>query len=83
MADQADLVDGLGRLLDYLATEGRAIVSDVPVLDGDGVDAFAQRRGFLILSLLMLDLDSHGDRSVDDGVAVEEDRTGRGVCFGD
>ena len=56
VADQADLVENLGRFQDDLATEGRAMMSDVPLLDGDGVDAFAERREILMLSLLMLDL---------------------------
>ena len=75
VADQADLVENLGRFQDDLVTEGRAMMSDVPFLNGD---AFAERREILMLSLLMLDLDDDDDRIVDAGIAVDWDRMGRG-----
>ncbi|GAA0310810.1 hypothetical protein GCM10008966_34130 [Rhodovulum strictum] len=79
VAEMADLIEGLGRFLDDLAIDGRAMMSDVPLLDGDGVDAFAERRGVLVLSLLMLDLEGVGDRIVDARGAGEKDRMGREV----
>lgn len=51
-----------GHFLDDVAPAGRSMISDVPLIEGNCVDAHAERLGVLVLSFLMFDLD--GDRIV-------------------